>query len=129
MKKKNRINIYYVDHGSYVSEVYENSKDEFVTGTGAMFQCLGVTGEELLRFLDVPEKYITLLCHVFRLPRTNKIYLYQLKDFIAELKKVRIFKETLTREDIIARTLRQEAGVGVEEVKELLKELIDNIEQ
>jgi len=123
-----RFNIYYVDHGSYVSEVYENSKDEFVTGTGVMFQCLGVTGEELLRFLDVPEKYISVLCYIFRLPRTDKIYLYQLKDFIAELKKVRIFKETLTREDIIARTLRQEAGVGVEEVKELLKELIENIE-
>jgi len=128
MSKMKRFNIYYVDHGSYVSEVYENSKDEFVTGTGVMFQCLGVTGEELLRFLDVPEKYISVLCYIFRLPRTDKIYLYQLKDFIAELKKVRIFKETLTREDIIARTLRQEAGVGVEEVKELLKELIENIE-
>lgn len=128
MGKKKTYDLYYIDNGSYVLEIFENAKDDYVTGVGAMFQSLKVTGEELMRYLGVPDRYVSLICHVFKIPRAEKVYLYQLQDFVRELRRTRIFKEKLTREDIIARTIRQETGASVDEVKQLLKDLIENIE-
>lgn len=128
MSKMKTFNLYYVDDGTQVIELYEVKKNEFERGIEATFDALDVTGKELMTLLQVPSEYQDLLCYVFRISKDYKVYAHRVKDLVREIKQTRIYKEEITREEIIERFIREKTGTSLNELREVINELIENIE-
>lgn len=128
MRTSRMYNLYYVDDGSQVRELYEVKKNEFIRGIEEMIDAMDISGKELMKLLHVPEEYVDLLCTVFRISKNHKVYAIRLKDVVREMKQTRIYKEEISREEIVERFLREKTGISLDELREIIREIIENIE-
>lgn len=122
MKKNSLITSYVVSKGGYSLE-YFLYNEEIICGVEPLFNTLGVTGEEVLELLGVPKQYHQILCRIYGLPYSEKLYHYQVQDFADKLKSTKIVKRVYSREEIIQRLFKEDVAKLRAELSKIVEEL------